>query len=73
MPIAVVLQLIQILSGAGSAALSIEKLVAAAKSRGDSHLNADETSQVHALVVGHLQTVHGAYDEMSQLEENSGA
>jgi hypothetical protein len=70
--LAALLQLVQILSGAGAAAVDLAKIVEAVQKRGDTKLTDGEAATVRGHLAAHA-TAMSAYDEMTQLEETSGA
>lgn len=62
MPLAALLQLVQILSAAGSAAVDLTKVVEAVKSRGSSTLTDDEAVYVRSVAAAHA-AVLSTYDD----------
>lgn len=77
MPLATLLQLVQILSAAGSAAVELTKVVEAVRARGDTKLTPAELTTVRSHVEAHVNALtaipEDAFDEMTALEETSGA
>ena len=59
MDLALLLQIVQILSGAGAAAVDLTKIVNAVKARGDTKLTDAETAAVKARVSTHVNGMSG--------------
>jgi hypothetical protein len=69
--IAEVLLLVQILANAGNAAVDVEKLIAAAKARGDTKLNASESAAVQAHIQSHVEALRSAADAFDAAHDAS--
>lgn len=61
MPLATLLQLVQILSAAGSAAVELTKVVEAVRARGDTKLTDEEAAHVQGVVAAHTDAL-STYD-----------